>query len=150
VLTVDAFADELRQLLADRNLSATVLVDGGHHAFRAPRVALLRSVTNLVKNGLEATAPGGADPVVALEGSGAWVRIHVDDDGAGMTHDVFALAGEPFFTTKGEGKGLGLGVFLARELAEGLDGALTFERRAPRGLRATLAWPRLDSSTAIP
>jgi two-component system sensor histidine kinase RegB len=149
-LTCETFARELRSMLAERNLPATVCVDGAPHAFRAPRVALLRSVTNLVKNGLEATAPGGAAPVVAIEGSPSSIRIHIDDDGAGMTDDVFALAGEPFFTTKGEGKGLGLGVFLARELAAGLDGQLTFERRSPRGLRATLAWPRLDTTTDVP
>jgi C4-dicarboxylate-specific signal transduction histidine kinase len=68
-------------------------------------------------------------------------RITVEDDGSGMSPTTLAQLGEPFFTTKGPEYGLGLGVFLARELAEGLEGSLHYAARTPRGTVATFAWP---------
>jgi two-component system sensor histidine kinase RegB len=145
-MTIDAarFVAELGALLGERGLSARLDHEPSLVHFRAPRVALLRTVANLVKNAHDASGPTSALPCVALTLEGDHVCIRVDDDGAGMGDDVLAQIGEPFFTTKGDGRGLGLGVFLARELAEGLDGDLTYARRSPRGVRATLRWPARD------
>ena len=44
--------------------------------------------------------------------SAAEVHIEVRDRGAGMAPSVLARAGEPFFTTKEPGRGMGLGLFL--------------------------------------
>jgi len=135
------FVADLRALLDERGLTARIEHDPALASFRAPRVALLRTVANLVKNALDASTATSAPPRVDLGIHDGNVCIHVDDDGSGMNDEVLTQVGEPFFTTKGEGRGLGLGVFLARELAEGLDGELTYARRTPRGTHATLRWP---------
>ncbi len=147
-IRIDAvgFGQALREILAERSLSASVDVRAERASFRAPKVALVRTVTNLVKNAIDASEPGAASPAVTVECTLVGVSITVDDAGSGMSDEVLAQAGEPFFTTKSEGKGLGLGVFLARELAEGLDGSLTYERRMPAGMRATLSWPHAPSA----
>jgi two-component system sensor histidine kinase RegB len=144
--SIDAsrFVEELEALLRERGLAAHVDHDPSLARLRAPRVALLRTLANLVKNASDASLTTSAPPRIALALEHDHTCIHVDDDGAGMSDDVLVQIGEPFFTTKGEGRGLGLGVFLARELAEGLDGELVYTRRTPRGMRATLRWPHHD------
>jgi two-component system, sensor histidine kinase RegB len=58
--------------------------------------------------------------------------------GTGMTPEVLRRIGEPFFTTKEPGKGMGLGTFLARTLAGKLGGRLTFESPEEAGFSAIL------------
>jgi two-component system sensor histidine kinase RegB len=53
-----------------------------------------------------------------------------------MPPEVLSRVGEPFFSTKGPGHGLGLGVFIARTLAEQMGGRLTFESSPGRGTTA--------------
>jgi two-component system sensor histidine kinase RegB len=56
-----------------------------------------------------------------------------------MAPDVLRRAGEPFYTTKEPGRGLGLGLFLARVFAERFGGSLTL--RSDRGTTAVLELP---------
>lgn len=94
------------------------------------------AVLNLVLNALEATARGGSVRVSwALEGADAVVTV--TDTGRGMSEAVAARAGEAFFTTR-EG-GTGLGVRLARRVAEEHGGSLVFESAPGRGTRARLS-----------
>jgi two-component system sensor histidine kinase RegB len=76
--------------------------------------------------------------VVRIHRAADQLVIEVIDGGHGMTPDVLARAGEPFFTTKAPGDGMGLGLFLARALAEQLGGALEIESRPGQGTRARL------------
>lgn len=69
------------------------------------------------------------------------VRIAVRDTGQGMTPEVVARAGEPFFTTKPEGRGTGLGLAMARQFAERAGGALRLESAPGRGTTVTLVLP---------
>jgi signal transduction histidine kinase len=90
---------------------------------------------NLVLNALDASEAGG-EVTVAWAREGDRVVVTVDDRGEGMADDVRERVGEAFFTTRAEGTGLG--VRLARRVAEAHDGALSFEARSPRGTRARL------------
>ena len=56
-----------------------------------------------------------------------------------MAPEVLQRAGEPFFTTKEAGRGLGLGLFLARVFAERTGGSLTLQ--SADGTTATLELP---------
>jgi two-component system sensor histidine kinase RegB len=105
-------------------------------SLRAPRAALARALASLVRNGL-AASPAGAPVSLRAEQRGDALRFEVADQGAGMTPEVLARAGEPFFTTRPPGEGMGLGVFLARAIAEHLGGRLWLESTAkPSGSSA--------------
>ena len=100
---------------------------------RAPRRALAQAMRALLKNALDAS-----EGEVQLEASvsGEWVTLEVIDRGTGMSEEVLARVGEPFFTTKPTGRGMGLGVFLARAVLERLDGELHIASQAGRGTSA--------------
>jgi two-component system sensor histidine kinase RegB len=58
-----------------------------------------------------------------------------------MAPDVLARVGEPFFTTKPTGKGMGLGIFLARAVIERLGGQFSIRSSPGAGTTATLSLP---------
>jgi two-component system sensor histidine kinase RegB len=70
------------------------------------------------------------------------VRFAIEDRGAGMPPEVLARVGEPFFTTKPPGRGMGLGVFLARAVVERQGGSLRLRSTVGEGTTAQLELPR--------
>lgn len=67
--------------------------------------------------------------------------LRVRDNGCGAPPEVAARAGEPFFTTKGPGRGMGLGLFLVRTFAERLRGHLAHRFRPGRGTEVEIRLP---------
>jgi two-component system sensor histidine kinase RegB len=105
-----------------------------------PPKALARALRSLLKNALQAS-PAGSRVDLRFQVAGAEVRVEVADRGAGIPPDVLARVGEPFFTTKMPGEGMGLGLFLTRALAEQLGGALDLESQPGKGTTARLRLP---------
>lgn len=98
---------------------------------RVPSRAVATALRGLVHNARQAS-----DQVTVTVDANP-PRIVIDDQGPGIPADVLARIGEPFFTTRAPGRGMGLGVFLARTLAERLGGTLTYSSEVGRGTRAT-------------
>jgi two-component system sensor histidine kinase RegB len=90
-----------------------------------PRTGFGQALLSLVKNAFDATDGSVESVVVDVTRNGDRLRVTVRDRGRGMSPDILQRAGEPFFTTKEAGRGLGLGLFLARVFAERCGGALT-------------------------
>lgn len=106
----------------------------------APPRALAQALRGIVKNACEASPPGSQVRVRVDRDAGGWA-IEVADRGHGMAEEVLAHAGEPFFTTKGPDKGMGLGVFLARTVVERLGGSFSLDSVLGQGTRAQLRLP---------
>ena len=105
-----------------------------------------RALVNVIRNGLQASA---ADASVRLAASrdGEGIVIRVTDSGRGMAPDELARAGEPFFTTKAQGEGTGLGLFVARSTIEQLGGSLAIQSTPGAGTTVTI---RLPANVAAP
>ena len=110
-----------------------------------PKQALSQALRNLLQNGLDASESVQA---VILNsniernpnGAQSWQLI-IDDQGAGLSDEVLRRIGEPFFTTKEVGKGMGMGVFLTRNVIQGIGGSIRFERLSPCGTRCIVEIP---------
>ncbi|MEB2871099.1 sensor histidine kinase [Pseudomonas rhizosphaerae] len=99
---------------------------------------LVGAVLNLVSNAIQASA-GQARLKVHLYSRGDNLRLCVSDDGPGMAAATLARLGEPFFTTKATGTGLGLSVVKA--VARAHQGDLVLRSTVGRGTCATLTLP---------
>jgi two-component system, sensor histidine kinase RegB len=137
-------ADFVRELAKEMKAVAGEEIDI-ECAANLPKISLpLRAVEQavgiLVDNALEASPEGKAVKLSILARNGH-VVFEVKDQGAGMTPEVVRRAGEPFFTTKPPGKGMGMGLFLVRLVAEKLGGALRLESEVGKGTRAVLELP---------
>ena len=117
------------------------------------------ALLNLAVNARDAMPEGGVIEVAARRESlaagavpglkaGRYVAITVKDSGAGMNPETLARAREPFFTTKGIGKGTGLGLAMVHGFAEQSGGALVLDSRPGEGTQATLWLPTAEASLA--
>ncbi len=128
-------ADVAQPLASERRVSLSV--DGGGTA-RADREQLRRAAVNLVRNAVEAAPVASEVEVVARTADGEAV-IEVRDRGPGLASDARASLFRPFFTTKERGTGLGLA--LAKKVADAHGGTLALEEREGGGTVARLAVP---------
>jgi two-component system sensor histidine kinase RegB len=81
--------------------------------------------------------------------SGEFLLVEVRDSGVGMNDDELARAGDPFFTTKEPGRGMGLGLFLARAVIERLGGTLELFSAPSEGTLARVALPLVASAPPL-
>jgi signal transduction histidine kinase len=122
-------------LAAERQVSLDV--EGSGNA-RADREQLRRAAVNLVRNAVEAAPPASAVEVIARAHDGE-ATIEVRDRGPGLDRAARASLFRPFFTTKPKGTGLGLA--LAKKVADSHGGSLALEDRDGGGTVARLAVP---------
>ena len=120
----------------------------GQRLLTVPPRAVGQALSALIENAQQASPPGD-DVVVRVAPSGGRIRFEISDRGQGMPADVLARVGEPFFTTKPAGKGMGLGVFLARAVADRLGGEVTITSAPGTGTSVVFALP-WDGTTAAP
>jgi len=120
-------------LSSDQRKRLDVRAESDGYAVRLPRAPLLQVAQNLLRNAFEASDGAVA---LAVEAGKPGLSMTVHDAGPGMPPDVLARVGEPFFSTKAPGQGLGLGVFIARTLSEQMGGRLRIESRPGHGTRA--------------
>ena len=99
------------------------------------------ALLNLIINARDAMPDGGRIALKARN-AGDHVVISVTDEGEGMSEEVLSRALEPFFTTKGVGKGSGMGLPQAYGFAQQNGGTLTLESRPGQGTTAKIFLPR--------
>jgi PAS domain S-box-containing protein len=117
------------------------------------------AVLNLVLNARDAMPAGGAIVLSARQETvapdnrdglapGDYVCVSVSDTGEGMDEATLARATEPFFTTKGVGRGTGLGLSMVHGVAEQSGGRLILTSREGEGTTAEI-WLRPADVAAI-
>jgi two-component system NtrC family sensor kinase len=103
-----------------------------------------QAIVNLLLNACDA-CEGGGNVELAVRSEGEHVTFSVTDDGCGISPAVASRALEPFFTTKAEGRGSGLGLTIANEIITHHQGVLTVAPREDgRGTRASIRIGKLE------
>lgn len=105
------------------------------------RDTLVGALLNLVENAVQAS-PGGVRLKVHLYRRGSNLRLVISDSGSGIEPRVLARLGEPFFTTKTTGTGLGLAVVKA--VARAHQGEFQLVSRLGRGTCAQVTLPLIS------
>jgi two-component system cell cycle sensor histidine kinase/response regulator CckA len=84
----------------------------------------------------------------AIEGArpGAWVVLHVADTGTGIPLQTLARIWEPFFTTKGEGKGTGIGLSTVRGIVENYKGFVDLKTELGHGTSFRVYLPAAEDA----
>ena len=97
-----------------------------------PLTGVAQALRGVLQNAADANR--GPEPVrLKIDTDAEYLRLDIQDRGTGMNAEVLARAGEPFFTTKEPGKGMGLGLFLARSVIERLGGTLQIHSSVGQG-----------------
>ncbi|WP_122407473.1 sensor histidine kinase [Pseudomonas viridiflava] len=110
------------------------------------RDTLVGALLNLVENAVQASA-GRTRLKVHVYSRGNTLRLCISDNGSGMDQAALARIGEPFFTTKTTGTGLGLAVVTAVTRAH--QGGVQYRSRVGRGTCAIVSLPLIPASSSV-
>lgn len=106
-------------------------------------------IMNLLTNAADALA-GQPDARLSIEAAleGRFIRFAVTDNGPGMTPEAIARVFDPFYTTKGEGKGTGLGLPISKGIVEAHGGRMDAWNVAGGGAQFSFTLPMAEKEAA--
>jgi len=105
------------------------------------------AVSNMVRNAIEASDPG-ARIRLTVSGDEMWAEIRVEDSGPGVAEENLERVFEPFFSTKTDRGGTGMGLAITRDMIANLGGEVSLENLPSGGARATVRLRRWKESEA--
>jgi signal transduction histidine kinase len=113
------------------------------------------AILNLAANARDAMPQGGTLIIFTArcageaDGAGDAIAVAVSDDGSGMPEEVRQRALEPFFTTKGPGRGTGLGLASVYGFATQAGGTVSIQSSVGRGTTVRIILPSASQSAGI-
>jgi signal transduction histidine kinase len=122
--------DLLAGVTAQSGIDVVYAPEHGEAVVEGSLLELRQMLLNIFHNSVEAM-PDGGRLTVRTGVEGAMLRLSAEDTGCGMPEDVRERVFSPFFTTKREGSGLGL--VIARRIANDHGGRLSFESKEGEG-----------------
>jgi len=115
--------------------------EGNELLAKFDRTQLIRVVTNLVKNAIQATKTVDSPQIMVQVGAeNDQVKIAVMDNGIGITEENMHKIFQPKFTTKTSGMGLGLA--MVKNILETHNGNITFVSEEGKGTTFTVTFPK--------
>jgi two-component system, sporulation sensor kinase B len=110
-----------------------------HHCFtKGERKKFQQCLINLLKNGIESMQSNG-ELQIHQSCTDGMVKIDIQDEGKGMSQEQINRLGEPYFTTKE--KGTGLGMMVSYSIIRGMNGTIDVTSEQGKGTRFTLKLP---------
>ena len=135
-----SFPLKLPAVRADANqleMALLNLIVNARDAMPAGGPILISASCEMMKQGMAASLPAGS-----------YVKLVVKDKGMGMDAETLRRATEPFFTTKGVGKGTGLGLPMVHGMAQQIGGTFELLSEIGEGTRAVLWLPVAEEAQA--
>jgi signal transduction histidine kinase len=133
-------ADTIRLLQGDIPTGVELGVDMPEDVWIiADKQRMQQAFLNIIKNGIDAIPDEGMVFISTEEDTeNNVVVIRIKDTGTGIEPETKERIFDPFFTTKEEGKGSGLGLFVAKEIIEEHGGIIEVESESGRGTTFTI------------
>jgi signal transduction histidine kinase len=112
----------------------------------ADKQRIEQAVLNIIKNALDAMPDGGMISISAEEDvDNKLLEIRIRDTGIGIEPETSRKIFDPFFTTKEDGKGSGLGLFVAREIIEEHEGNIRVDSVEGEGTTFIIRLPMKET-----
>jgi two-component system sensor histidine kinase RegB len=141
VVSIADLEKELRGSINEHDLSRLrIMHDGPIDTISGSPRAIEQALLVLLRNAYDASAPG-AIVTLFIQHRPGHVRFEVRDAGCGMSEEMLRRAGQPFFTTKEPGRGMGLGLFLVRLVAQQSGGTFAIDSHTGVGTTCILELP---------
>jgi signal transduction histidine kinase len=144
---VSEIASNARTLAADKG--AVVFFNEGPAScqIEGDNVQIFRAIQNIVGNAVEALPAAGGCLNIGWRIDGNRALVEVEDNGGGFPPEKLTDMQTKYYTTKGESGGMGLGLFITKNIAEAHGGSLILENNSNHtGAHVTLAFPLLNST----
>ena len=135
--------ENVKTLAAQKH--ASVLIDDGPDCcIEGAEVQIFRAIQNIVGNALEALPENGGRIRIGWRTDGSRALVEVEDNGGGFPPEKLADMQTKYYTTKGESGGMGLGLFITKNIVEAHGGSLILANNDKKnGALVTLAFPLL-------
>ena len=146
---------DLKQLVAS-TVNSAVLNQGAHAMTKlnqAPEATLSvlgnssylkQAFLNVLQNSYDAITDRGTVTVMTRQVDGQ-AEVVIEDTGCGIPDEDMDKVFEPLFTTKGAGKGTGLGLAVAHDIIEKHNGSIRIESQVGQGTKVIIAIPLLET-----
>jgi len=139
---MDASLRLVQPALHKKRVTTDIRVVSGSVHVHADRAQLMQVLVNLLLNAAEASS---ANQTITLDArpdpAAGGVKLIVRDEGCGIPDDIKDRICDPFFTTKPEGQGTGLGLSVSLGIIRNHGGELTFESEEGAGTTAIVRLP---------
>lgn len=97
---------------------------------------------NLIKNSCQAMPDKGSIKIYQ-ESQGSKILFHIEDTGSGFSESILKNMFQPFMTTKEQGQGTGLGLYLSKKLMNNMGADLLITSSSEKGAKITLVFESL-------
>ncbi|MEN8198879.1 MAG: ATP-binding protein [Thermodesulfobacteriota bacterium] len=98
-------------------------------------------LVNLIMNGIEAMGESGGELVISTEAEQETIRVTIRDNGTGIKKENLVHVFEPFFSTKQEVKGMGLGLYVSYGIIQRHHGDIIVDSEYGQGTSFTVILP---------
>jgi signal transduction histidine kinase len=129
----------IQQQAEKQGITIETMIEGPLPPLECDSYQLKQVFINLLKNAIESMPDGGKIKVNVKVLDGRKMLISIDDEGYGIDEENILNLGEPFFTTKRDGTGLGL--MVTNQIVSDHSGKIKFENKVEKGTRVRLILP---------
>lgn len=136
----------LRPYAMMRNVSIDYASSGCRGSIFADPQKFIQMIVNIAKNGIEAM-PRGGKLEITQHCEESFVVIQISDTGQGMTEEVLSRLGEPYYSTKTDGTGLGM--MASYRICQTMRGHIVVKSELGKGSQFTIKIPFSQSTISL-
>ncbi|MEH7116781.1 ATP-binding protein [Neobacillus vireti] len=122
------------------NIQFDLTVDGGPFIIKGEKNQLKQVFLNVLKNAFEAMPYGGDIQIRLGKDEASHYLISVQDHGSGIPEELLPRLGEPFYSLKE--KGTGLGVMICHKILKQHNGSITYSSKLNEGTKVEIRLPQ--------